>query len=135
MTLFLSGLSFFKSQWEIASEQQTLTFLGGIADGAKHPPLYLKGSDFIPPENITVEDFSVWTESGNYVINRIQNIYGGGDNVWGANNGIKTLTAGASPTPYTTSYIITAPPAGWTDPPYPAWAAPSTGYGCKLINT
>ncbi|KAN0108708.1 glycoside hydrolase family 28 protein [Hyaloscypha variabilis] len=104
-------------------------FSGGIADGAKRPPLYLIGSDSIPPENITVEDFSVWTESGDYIVNQIQNIYGDGDDSYGTDNGIEVLAPGAKPMAYTTSYTITAAPAGWTDPPSPAWAAPSTGYG------
>ncbi|KAF4628371.1 hypothetical protein G7Y89_g9786 [Cudoniella acicularis] len=102
---------------------------GGIANGALRPPLYLIASDFIPAENITVEDFSLWTESGDHVVNQISNVYGSGDDVYGPNDGIQVLEAGATPTAYTTSYTITTPPSGWTEPPSPAWAAPSTGYG------
>jgi rhamnogalacturonan hydrolase len=106
--------------------------LGGVADSAKRPPLYLIGSDLIPPENITVEVFSVWTESGDSVVNVIQNVYGGGNDSYGPDNGIEVLAAGAEPTAYKAAYTITTPPAGWTDPPSPQWAAPSTGYGSKL---
>ena len=106
---------------------------GGIANGTQRPVLYLLASDLIPAENITVEDFSVWTESGGDVINHISNVYGTGDNIYGLNDGLLTLEAGATPTAYTSVYTITAPPAGWTDPPDPAWAAPSTGYGSKCL--
>lgn len=62
----------------------------------------------------------------------IQNVYGGGDDIYGANNGIELLAPAAEPTAYKASYTITAPPARWADPPSPAWAAPTTGYGSKL---
>jgi rhamnogalacturonan hydrolase len=108
---------------------------GGIANGAPRPPLYLLASDLIPAVNITVKDFSIWTESGNTVVNRISNIYGTGDDVYGPNDGIEVLEAGATPTTYTSAYTITTPPADWTEPPAPAWAAPSTGYGSKSLLT
>lgn len=107
--------------------------VGGVANGAQRPPLYLLASDLIPAVNITVEEFSVWTETGNYVVNKISNIYGTGDDVYGPNDGLEVLEAGATPTAYTSAYTITVPPTGWTDPPEPAWAAPSTGYGSKSV--
>ena len=113
----------------------TADILGGIANGTQRPVLYLLASDFTPAENITVEDFSVWTELDDYVINHISNVYGTGDNVYGPNDGIQVLEVGATPTAYTSAYTITTPPAGWTDPPDPAWAAPSTGYGSKSLLT
>jgi rhamnogalacturonan hydrolase len=90
-------------------------------------------SDFIPAQNITIEDFSVWSESTAYIVNKINNVFGTGDDIYGANDELETLLAGAIPTTYTSTYTITAAPTGWTDPTYPAWAAPSTGYGCKLV--
>lgn len=104
---------------------------GGIADGTLRPALYMFASDLIPAENITVEDFTVWTESNDYVVNHISNIYGTGDDSYGTNDGIPELAVGATPTAYTSAYTITEPPAGWTVPPDPAWAAPSTGWGSK----
>jgi rhamnogalacturonan hydrolase len=67
------------------------------------------------------------------VVNKINNIYGTGegDYLYGPNDGLKTLAPGADPTTYTSTYMITTAPSGWTDPPFPAWAAPSTGYGSK----
>jgi hypothetical protein len=103
-------------------------FSGGIADGTLRPALYMFASDLIPAENITVEDFTVWTESNDYVKNQISNIYGTGDDSYGTNE-IPILAAGETPTVYTSTYTITTPPAGWTVPPDPAWAAPSTGWG------
>ncbi|RMD39628.1 hypothetical protein DV735_g5506, partial [Chaetothyriales sp. CBS 134920] len=107
-------------------------FSGSIADGAKRPPLYLTASDLTYAINVTVENFSLWTESGTSVVNKISNFFGTGDNSYGTGNGIKSLGANASPTTYTSTYTITASPTGWTAPPSPTWAAPSTGYGTDI---
>lgn len=110
--------------------------LGSVADGAKRPPLYLIANDLTYATNVTVESFSLWTESGTSVVNKISNIFGAGDNSYGTGNGIKSLAAKASPVPYTSTYTITASPTGWTAPPSPTWALPNTGYGSKSkLNT
>jgi hypothetical protein len=107
-------------------------YLGSIADGTKRPPLYLVANDLTFATNVTVEDFSVWTETGKTVVNKISNIFGTGDDSYGANNGIASLSSGQSPQAYTKTYTITASPTGWKAPSTPIWAAPSTGYGSKL---
>ncbi|PQE29519.1 murein transglycosylase protein [Rutstroemia sp. NJR-2017a WRK4] len=105
-------------------------FSGSIANGSVRPPLYLFASDLTPAVDITIDGFSVWTEAGSRVINKISNIFGTADSVYGPNDGIKTLAAGATPTTYTSSYTITTPPvAGWTVPPDPSWIAPSSAWG------
>lgn len=81
--------------------------------------------------NVTVEDFTVWTEAGTKIINKISNIFGAGDNNYGPNNGIVSLANLESPSPYTSSYTVTATPTNWQPPTTPTWAAPSTGYGSK----
>ncbi|QSZ37639.1 hypothetical protein DSL72_008738 [Monilinia vaccinii-corymbosi] len=106
-------------------------FTGSILDGAKRPPLYLIASNFAPATDITIKDVTVWTESGSSVVNKISNIFGTGDDVYGPNNGIVTLGEGESAKSkrYTNTYTITDKPAGWEMPNWPAWAAPVTGYG------
>lgn len=106
-------------------------FSGSVADGVRRPPLYLVANDLSFATNVTVEDFSVWTESGTTVVNKISNIFGTGDDSYGSSNGIKSLGAGESPSPYSSTYTITASPTGWKAPATPTWAVPSTGYGSK----
>lgn len=105
---------------------------GSVADGVKRPPLYLIANDLTYATNVTVEDFTVWTEQGTSVVNKISNIFGNGDDSYGSNNGIKSLGEGESPSPYTSTYTITASPTDWQAPTTPTWAVPSTGYGSKL---
>ncbi|KAH8809432.1 pectin lyase fold/virulence factor [Xylogone sp. PMI_703] len=104
-------------------------FSGSVADGAQRPPLNLIANDLTFALNVTVEDFSVWTESGSSVVNKINNVFGVSDSVYGPNDGISSLASGATPTTYTSKYTITTPPPNWTSPSYPTWAAPTTGYG------
>ncbi|OJJ65902.1 hypothetical protein ASPBRDRAFT_667043 [Aspergillus brasiliensis CBS 101740] len=104
-------------------------FSGSVADGARRPPLYLFASDLTFATNVTVEDFSVWTETGTTVVNKISNIFGTGDDSYGENDGIETLQSGESPYTYTSTYTITASPTNWQAPSTPTWALPSTGYG------
>lgn len=106
---------------------------GSVADGVKRPSLYLVANDLSFATNVTVEDFSVWTESGTTVVNKISNIFGTTDDSYGSSNGIKSLGAGESPSPYSSTYTITASPTGWKAPATPTWAVPSTGYGSKLF--
>jgi hypothetical protein len=107
-------------------------YLGSVADGVKRPPLYLIANDLTYATNVTVEDFSIWTETGASIVNKISNIFGTVDNSYGPNNGIASLNSGHSPHTYTSTYTITASPTGWATPSTPTWAAPSTGYGSKL---
>ncbi|KAF5524487.1 putative rhamnogalacturonase A [Colletotrichum aenigma] len=107
-------------------------FSGSIADGAKRPPLYLIANDLTYATNVTVEGFSLWTESGTYVVNKISSIFGNGDNSYGVGDGIKPLTSKQSPTAYTSTYTISTTPTGWAVPPSPTWAAASTGYGTDV---
>ncbi|KAJ5852363.1 CAZyme family GH28 [Penicillium soppii] len=104
-------------------------FSGSVADGAKRPPLYLIANDLTFATNVTVEDFTIWTESGTSVVNKISNIFGAGDDSYGSTDGIKSLGEGESPSPYTSTYTITASPTNWQAPTTPTWAVPSTGYG------
>ncbi|KAI9041361.1 putative rhamnogalacturonase [Aspergillus affinis] len=107
-------------------------FTGSVADGLKRPPLYLIANDLTYATNVTVEDFSVWTESGTKVANKISNIYGTGDDSYNKDNGIKSWSPTTTPQAYTSTYTITASPTGWTAPSSPTWAAPSTGYGTDV---
>ncbi|KAJ5885493.1 hypothetical protein N7495_010003, partial [Penicillium taxi] len=104
-------------------------FTGSVANGKKRGPLVLIANDLTFATNITVEEFSVWTETGTEIINKISNVFGQGDDSYGSNNGIATLASGQDPYTYTRSYTITSSPNGWTAPSSPTWAAPSTGYG------
>ncbi|PWY67145.1 pectin lyase-like protein [Aspergillus heteromorphus CBS 117.55] len=104
-------------------------FSGSVADGAQRPPLYLIANDLTYATNVTVADFTVWTEAGDEVVNKINNVFGTGDDSYGPQDGISSLSPGAVPHLYTSTYTITASPTGWVAPTYPAWAAPSTGYG------
>ncbi|EGU85731.1 hypothetical protein FOXB_03735 [Fusarium oxysporum f. sp. conglutinans Fo5176] len=107
-------------------------FSGSVADGSKRPPLFLVANDLSFATNVTVEDFSIWTESGSSVVNKISNIFGHGDNSYGQANGIKSLSSGQAPTAYTSTYTVTATPTGWAAPSFPTWAAASTGYGTDV---
>ncbi|KAJ5523811.1 CAZyme family GH28 [Penicillium frequentans] len=104
-------------------------FSGSVADGAARPPLYLFANDLTFATNVTVEDFTVWTESGSSVVNKISNIFGTGDDSYGSSDGIRSLSQGESPSSYTSTYTITASPTNWQAPSTPTWALPSTGYG------
>ncbi|KAJ5875740.1 uncharacterized protein N7473_013087 [Penicillium subrubescens] len=104
-------------------------FTGSVADGTKRPPIYLIANDLNFAINVTVEDFSLWTDTGSAIVNKINNVFGSGDNSYGVNNGIKTLSGTQSPYTYTSIYTVTATPTSWQAPSTPTWAAPSTGYG------
>ncbi|KAH8690903.1 endo-rhamnogalacturonase F [Talaromyces proteolyticus] len=104
-------------------------FSGSVANGASRPPLYLTANDLTFATNVTVKEFSVWTESGTSVVNKINNIFGTGDDSYGLHNGIASLSAGQTPYTCTSVYTITASPTNWQPPSTPTWAVPSTGYG------
>ncbi|BDD59036.1 hypothetical protein MAP00_004272 [Monascus purpureus] len=101
---------------------------GSVANGVQRPPLHFAANDLTFATNITVEDFSVWTESGTSTVNKISNVFGTGDDSYGPNDGIVSLAPNESPHAYTSTYSITASPTNWQVPTIPAWAAPSTGY-------
>ncbi|KAJ5313750.1 uncharacterized protein N7443_000634 [Penicillium atrosanguineum] len=100
-----------------------------VVDGALRPPLYLVASDLTFATNVTVEEFTVWTETGTDIVNKISNVFGTGDDSYGPNDGIASLQPGQSLYTYTSTYAVTATPANWQLPTTPTWAAPSTGYG------
>lgn len=110
-----------------------LTPTGSVANGALRPPLYLIANDLTFAKNVTVEDFSIWTETGTNVVNHISNVFGKGDNSYGTNDGIPSLSAGQAPYTYTSAYTITASPTSWKAPSTPTWAVASTGYGSKFL--
>ncbi|GAQ39913.1 endo-rhamnogalacturonase F [Aspergillus niger] len=126
---------YWQNTWEPDTGSVTLSnlvfknFSGSVADGALRPPLYLFASDLTFATNVTVEEFSVWTETGTTVVNKISNIFGTGDDSYGENDGIETLQSGESPYTYTSTYTITASPTNWQAPSTPTWALSSTGYG------
>jgi rhamnogalacturonan hydrolase len=98
--------------------------------------LYLIGNDLVLTDSVIIEDFSLWTEEGTYVVNKINNIYGHGDDVYGSNDGLGLVPNGTSnvtalPT-FTSTFTITASPTGWVEPSFPTWAIASTGYGSML---
>ncbi|AEO66493.1 glycoside hydrolase family 28 protein [Thermothielavioides terrestris NRRL 8126] len=107
-------------------------FSGSVANGVQRPPLYLIANDLTFATNVTVEDFSVWTETNDYVVNKISNVFGTGDDSYGPGNGIRALAPGEAPAPYTSTITVTASPTNWVAPPSPTWAVPNTGYGTNI---
>jgi hypothetical protein len=105
---------------------------GSVADGTKRGPLNLIGNDLTFVINTTIEDFAIWTETGSAIVNTINNVFGSGDDNYGANDGIQTLNDTESPYTYTSTYTVTETPSNWQAPGTPTWAAPSTGYGSKF---
>ena len=67
-------------------------------------------------------------------MNKISNIFGNGDSVYGLNDGLEPLSAGETPKPYTTAITLSATPTGWRIPSYPTWALNNTGYGSKFCH-
>ena len=59
----LSGLTF--SNWT-----------GHVDNGVSRGPIVIRGSDIVPLQDITVEDFNMWTLNGNEVINQCKNVFG-----------------------------------------------------------
>ena len=66
-------------------------------------------------------------------MNRINNVFGKGDNIYSPGDGIKSLPANGVPTTYSSTITVTQAPTGWNEPSYPAWAVPTTGYGSKCF--
>ena len=109
--------------------------IGSVANGVQRPPLYLIANDLTFATNVTVEDFTIWTEANDHVVNHVNNVFGHGDDSYGVGNGIKTLASGETPTPYTSTYTITESPTSWVAPAFPTWAVANTGYGSKFTAT
>ncbi|KAK5131749.1 hypothetical protein LTR08_000580 [Meristemomyces frigidus] len=107
-------------------------FTGSLADGTKRPPLYLIGNDLLITDSVTIKDFSLWTETGDYIVNHINNVYGQGDDVYGDNDGLGVTTTGIALSTFTRSVTVTASPTGWVEPSLPTWAIASTGYGTTV---
>ncbi|KKY20690.1 putative endo-rhamnogalacturonase f [Phaeomoniella chlamydospora] len=109
-------------------------FTGSVANGANRPPLYLIGNDLKITQNVTIKDFSLWTENGDFVVNHVNNIYGTGDDVYGPNDGLGTLpsTSVSSLPTFTSTITVTTSPSGWVEPTLPTWAVASTGYGTAV---
>lgn len=114
-----------------SAQRPANTRIGSVADGIRRPPLYLIANDLTFAENVTVEDFAIWTETGDYVVNQISNVFGYGDDSYGPNNGLVSLAATGTPAPYTSTYTVTASPTSWVAPSFPTWALPNTGYGSR----
>ncbi|GAB7356757.1 hypothetical protein MBLNU459_g7657t2 [Dothideomycetes sp. NU459] len=102
---------------------------GSVADGTQRPPLYLVANDLTYAVNVTLEKILVWTENGTSAINKISNVFGHADSVYGVNDGLEALPSNGPPTSYTSTYTVTQAPTGYVEPTYPAWAVPTTGYG------
>ncbi|KAE8388779.1 pectin lyase fold/virulence factor [Aspergillus alliaceus] len=84
---------------------------GSVADGAKRPPLYLVANDLTFSTNVTEEDISVRTETGDKVVNKISTALG-----------IVELKAGETPRKYSTASPISV----YT--PVPLWRPNGVGY-------
>jgi hypothetical protein len=120
-------LAFIRASWFVKYHP------GSVANGVQRPPLYLIANDLTYASNVTVEDFTIWTEFGSSVVNKVNNVFGRGDDSYGPSNGLVSLAAGEQPHTYTSTYTITASPTGWVAPDLPTWAVPSTGYGSKWV--
>ncbi|KAI1851314.1 hypothetical protein JX265_000452 [Neoarthrinium moseri] len=75
---------------------------GTASNGVQRGPIKMNCPAKVPCTDITVEDFSVWTETGNKVLYGCQNAYGSG----------ACLNEGSSHTAYTTTQTITASSGG-----------------------
>lgn len=102
--------------------------VGSVANGSFRAPVRIYGSDLTYALNVSLIDFFLWTDVGDYVVNDISNVYGSSDN---ADDDIHTLAPGATPTTFTDLVTLTASPTGWVSPTYPAWVVGTTGYGSE----
>lgn len=93
---------------------------GSLANGIQRGAVIIRGSDIVPLQGITLEDFDMWSLYSNEVINQCKNVYGTG----------MCIQATTGTATYTTSVTSTVSPTGWTTPTAPAWAV--TGYGTTV---
>ena len=125
----MTWLLIFLPMWAYADYFTYRNFTGSVANGVKRPPVTFIGNDLFLTDSITIEGFSLWTEEGIQVVNKINNAYGHGDSIYGPNNGLG-VSDGQRPLPtFTHAVTVTTPPPGWASPTSPAWALASTGYG------
>ncbi|GAB7357641.1 hypothetical protein MBLNU459_g0138t1 [Dothideomycetes sp. NU459] len=103
----LSGLTF--SNWT-----------GSLANGIQRGAVVIRGSDIVPLQDITLEDFDMWSLYSDKVVNQCKNVYGTG----------MCIQAASGTAAYTTSVTSTVSPTGWTSPAAPTWAV--TGYGTTI---
>lgn len=106
----LSGLRF--SNWT-----------GTVHEGSSRGPIVIRGSNVVPATNITLDNFEMWTETGNEIIHQCRNVYGKGYCA-------RELPSGATPTEFSSSITINSAPTGFVKPGPPAWG--NSGYGVTL---
>lgn len=51
---------------------------GSCSDGTRRGPVQILCAEKVPCRNIRVDDFAIWTESGNKVLHKCENAYGSG---------------------------------------------------------
>lgn len=105
---------------------------GTEADGAERGPIKVMCADGAPCTDVTIEDFAMWTEEGDYQWYSCESAYGEGG----------CLESGDDYTSYTTTVTVTATPTGYsaasmasdlatafgTDSPIPIPAIPTSFY-------
>ncbi|OJJ48148.1 hypothetical protein ASPZODRAFT_1529553 [Penicilliopsis zonata CBS 506.65] len=102
--------SYWSSMAVVAGDGVTLnniTFTGWTgteADGAERGPIDVTCSDTNPCTDITIEDFAMWTESGDYQWYKCESGYGTG----------ACLESGDDYVSYTTTSTVTAAPSGYS---------------------
>ncbi|KAH8649863.1 RGase A [Xylariales sp. PMI_506] len=78
-------------------------FYGDVDSGISRPPIYFNCPAEVPCTDITVEDISIWTDSGDYVLYECINAFGDG----------YCLVDSDDTYDYSTVTTVTATPAGW----------------------
>jgi len=99
---------------------------GTVNNGVSRGPIVIRGSNVIPLTNITLQDFNMWTENKNVVVNRCNNVYGTGY--------CARELAGdhATPTSFASTVTVNTRPTGFVQPTRPAWGVGATGYGLTV---
>ncbi|KAF2646591.1 hypothetical protein P280DRAFT_387301 [Massarina eburnea CBS 473.64] len=77
---------------------------GAVANGASRGPVKVVCADGAPCSDVTIEDFSVWTESGSKMVNQCRSAYGSGE----------CLKDGTTASYAAVSQTVTAAPTGYT---------------------
>ncbi|KAJ5751959.1 hypothetical protein N7520_008876 [Penicillium odoratum] len=79
---------------------------GTESDGAERGPIKVHCASGAPCTDVTIEDFRMWTEDGDYQANSCENAYGGGS----------CVKEGDEYTTYSTAVTVTAAPSGYSAP-------------------
>lgn len=79
---------------------------GSVADGAIQPPLSLQANNLTFARNFSVSDFSLRTETGTIVLNKITDVFTTPGSVKDADSGIPVMGLEA----YTSSISVTTSP-------------------------